>query len=420
MAATVRALFLFCFCLCCLASRTCASNASWICYATGNNRGGSVDYDHCSPKNGTASNAEWEGYIGAAVAIVFFGSNFVPVKKFDTGDGFFFQWVLCAGIWMVGLIVNMIRYQPPLFIPSFLGGVLWTSANILTVSIIKMIGLTMGLTVWGATNLLSGWVSGMFILRQRESLTCPGINYGGVVLIIISTCLFALVKSSGKTVDTSPLPDPEKEERPLLDSSLNSRVIQNHNLVGKRDANISDLAVSVNDNDYSWVDNLGVWPRRILGFGLAMFVGMLYGIQFLPVQYLKLCSDSYHSCDDLDYLFGHYTGIFAASTLWFLGYSAFYRNKPRVYPKAIIPGLLSGIMWGIAMAGMFVANGSLSLAVSIPLGSAGPGFVSSAWGILVFREIKGVFSIVIYFVAFGISICGLIMNGLSRTTVHCH
>ena len=92
--------------------------------------------------------------------------------------------------------------------------------------------------------------------------------------------------------------------------------IQNHNLVGKKHANISDLAVSVNDNDYSWVDNLGVWSRRILlvsaffsvfanfnnthllrGFGLAMFVGMLYGIQFLPVQYLKLCSDSYHSCD---------------------------------------------------------------------------------------------------------------------------
>lgn len=35
------------------------------------------------------------------------------------------------------------------------------TANVLTVSIIKMIGLTMGLTVWGATNLLSGWVSGM-------------------------------------------------------------------------------------------------------------------------------------------------------------------------------------------------------------------------------------------------------------------
>ena len=27
------------------------------------------------------------GFIAAAVAAVFFGSNFVPVKKFETGDG---------------------------------------------------------------------------------------------------------------------------------------------------------------------------------------------------------------------------------------------------------------------------------------------------------------------------------------------
>ncbi len=27
------------------------------------------------------------GYIASVVAIVFFGSNFLPVKKFETGDG---------------------------------------------------------------------------------------------------------------------------------------------------------------------------------------------------------------------------------------------------------------------------------------------------------------------------------------------
>ena len=30
---------------------------------------------------------------------------------------------------MVGLFVNMIRYQPPFFMPSLLGGVLWTSGE---------------------------------------------------------------------------------------------------------------------------------------------------------------------------------------------------------------------------------------------------------------------------------------------------
>ena len=58
-----------------------------------------------------------------------FGSNFIPVKKYNTGDGMFFQWVLCIGIWLVGLIVNLIRYQPPFYMPLFLGGVLWTSGK---------------------------------------------------------------------------------------------------------------------------------------------------------------------------------------------------------------------------------------------------------------------------------------------------
>lgn len=30
---------------------------------------------------------DWVGYISCFIAIIFFGSNFVPVKKFETGDG---------------------------------------------------------------------------------------------------------------------------------------------------------------------------------------------------------------------------------------------------------------------------------------------------------------------------------------------
>lgn len=66
------------------------------------------------------------GYIGVIIAVIFFGTNFLPVKKFDTGDGLFFQWVLCIGIWLVGLTVNLIRKQPPFFYPSLIGGFLWT------------------------------------------------------------------------------------------------------------------------------------------------------------------------------------------------------------------------------------------------------------------------------------------------------
>ena len=33
---------------------------------------------------------QWIGWLGAIIAILFFGSNFVPVKTFDTGDGGYF------------------------------------------------------------------------------------------------------------------------------------------------------------------------------------------------------------------------------------------------------------------------------------------------------------------------------------------
>ena len=32
-----------------------------------------------------------EGYVSCLVAVLFFGTCFVPVKQFDTGDGIYFQ-----------------------------------------------------------------------------------------------------------------------------------------------------------------------------------------------------------------------------------------------------------------------------------------------------------------------------------------
>jgi len=65
-------------------------------------------------KNGEGADrlmAVWLGFVAAAVAVVFFGSQLLPVKRFETGDGLFFQWVLCVGIWLVGLTVQQVQ-QP--------------------------------------------------------------------------------------------------------------------------------------------------------------------------------------------------------------------------------------------------------------------------------------------------------------------
>lgn len=52
------------------------------------------------------------GFIAAAVAIVCFGSNFVPIKKFETGDGVFFQWYMLFILIVDNTVFLMIESAP--------------------------------------------------------------------------------------------------------------------------------------------------------------------------------------------------------------------------------------------------------------------------------------------------------------------
>ena len=54
---------------------------------------------------------EATGYVAVAIAVVFFGTNFVPVKRFETGDGMFFQWVMCSAIFCWGLVLQAGRWR---------------------------------------------------------------------------------------------------------------------------------------------------------------------------------------------------------------------------------------------------------------------------------------------------------------------
>jgi glucose uptake protein GlcU len=91
--------------------------------------------------------AHW-GYIGLSVAVVFYGSNYLPVKQFETGDGMFFQLILAIGIWIVGFFVNCARNFPKFYALPMLGGALWTTGNVNTVPSIKCIGIGLGMLIW--------------------------------------------------------------------------------------------------------------------------------------------------------------------------------------------------------------------------------------------------------------------------------
>ncbi|ESO13065.1 hypothetical protein HELRODRAFT_159665 [Helobdella robusta] len=165
------------------------------------------------------------GYVAALVSTRFFGSNFLPVKKFRSGNGIFFQWVLCSGVWSTGVMCFAIRGFPTYRPLSMIGGWIWCTGSI---------GMGKGLLVWGAVWLFTG----------------------------------------------------------------------------------------------------GPHPG-------------------------------------LDYIFPHFTGIFMSSTAYLLVYCALARNNPIIYPNIILPGFVSGLMWGTACIAFFHANSSLSESITFPIITTG-------------------------------------------------
>ena len=65
----------------------------------------------------------WAGFVGCLIASFFFGSNLVPVKQFSAGDGFFFQFIFCTAVYIVGVIVDLILDNQRFYPLVIIGGI---------------------------------------------------------------------------------------------------------------------------------------------------------------------------------------------------------------------------------------------------------------------------------------------------------
>lgn len=294
---------------------------------------------------------------------------------------------MCTAIWLSGLVVNLIRQSP--FQPlAMVGGVLWCTGNILAAPIINMIGLGLGLLIWGTTNLVVGWASGNFGLFgiKQQTVALPVLNYLGVIFSIASICVFVLVKPE--------LNEQKKrlsETQSLINSSNETPTIE--------------LQSQVNEsNQQSILDKLSPLQKRILGMFLSVVSGVFYGVNFNPPQYLI---DHGGPKDGIDYIFSHFCGIFLTSSFYLIVYAAVKKNRPSLSPEIVLPGMCSGFIWAIAQICFFIANSRLQMVVVFPIVSTGPGLVASLWGVFAFREIRGLRNFIFLSVAFLITFVGV-------------
>jgi glucose uptake protein GlcU len=331
---------------------------------------------------------ETVGYICCVIAGVFFGSNYIPVKKYECGDGVYFQWVLCSAIWFTGFVVNGIRNFPPFQPLAMLGGVLWCTGNMLTVPIIRLIGMGKGQVLWSDISLFMGWASGAFgilgVTQQDRGIFWLSIL--GTLLAIASAVIFSFIKPDGLN----------KELR------VNEIVTDHHykELEPKR----------IKEDIFSGFSQI---QQQIIGFILCVIAGMFYGLNFNPpIHIMDTCSTC--SKNGLDYVFSHFTGIYLTSTLYFLIYCLVQKNQPKFYPEATFPGFISGVMWGTAQICWFIANSSLSMVQSFPIVSILPSVVSFFWGIVIFKEFSGRNNYILLGVAYFVTALSIICTVLSN------
>lgn len=373
------------------------------------------------------------GFLLAGVSILCFGSNFVVTKKYKSGDGMFFQFVMASAIFFAGLINFVIQCSGsncPRFEPlAMLGGVVWACGNVWVVPIVKTIGLSMGLLIWGMANMLIGWASGRFGLfgLTPNKIGNPTLNIIGVIIACAALSVYFFVKPEKMGGKANKKDVVGGAEASLLDEEhdtayagiykeveLGKSLIPGGNGTLNADGEVVN-ATSDEGEDTMWTDSLNESQKTIFGVTMSVVSGLLYGCNFNPPQYVVDHPDAFpgSSTDLADYVFPHFCGILLASIVFVQLYSMVSKNKPKVYPEIILPGFISGLMWATAQICWFSANKILGFAVAFPLISIGPGLVGAIWGVFVFGEIKGTRNYMILGAAFSLTTAAAICIALS-------
>jgi len=251
---------------------------------------------------------------------------------------------------------------------------------------VKTIGLGLGLLLWGSSNLLTGFFVGKFGIFGVEKKTVDHVamNWVAILIIVAAMGIFFFIK---------PNLDKKKYEK-----------------IGDTNGDINN---SEEEEEESFFDRIPVAYKKMVGIILAVLSGMLYGVNMVPMTlWVDEETKKGHTPGTLDFVLSHFIGIYLYSTAVFIVYCIVNR-PPKIYPAAILPSVISGVMWGVAQCGLMTATQLAGYSVGFPMGAAGPLVVSSLWSVFYFREIRGARNLILLGGSITLLLIGILLLALS-------
>lgn len=354
------------------------------------------------------------GYGGSLVAVLFYGSNYVVTKKFPTGDGFFFSWILSCGILIVGFVTMFLTRQFQFFPYGIIGGTIWAMGNLMVPKIVQWVGLGVGFLLWSGSNLITGYFVGKLGLfglprEQISGLIFQLLNIAGIFCGFVSLGPYFFIRPS--------LESDKKKEIPLALPLALEKEKESPEEINPVDENSHSESINLIATPQNRKTDWLQIAKRALGMAMALTSGVLYGVNLVP---FKLWYNSLSPQDKdtllapLGFGFSYFCGIWLFTTGAFLLYCSVMRNSPQLFSTTLLPAIASGIMWAIASCGLFFSVAFLGFTVGYPIVGIGPTLVSSFWSVIVFREIRGVRNLILLAVSLSIIILAIFLLTVSH------
>ncbi|KAG9414335.1 hypothetical protein AC1031_013538 [Aphanomyces cochlioides] len=356
------------------------------------------------------------GYIGVTMAVVFFGTTYVPAKQYPTYDGMVFQWYMCSGILAVGLLWGLFSNQWDhfaeqgmyMFPQGLFGGALFALANVLIPTVVNTLGLGVGFMLWNGANITMGYLVSRFgLFGVKPTIPSnPWLSALGILFMLASIVVYGKVQPKlaqpTKTIpemtpvtasESTPLKfdSPGSSTDSVLEIDLRAMSQENlaESLIHPELPNYGPFSLPAEVPEHVAISNSSdEQKRKYIGTGLAIIVGCLLGNCLTPyVLWQQSCEGG---CDPLAFFFSQCLGIYVTSTVCFLLYAAFFRYHKRSMPRsAMRPAYVSGLLWAAGLAGQLLSAGNLGFDLIYPLTSIGPAMVSMLWSAVYFKEIEG-------------------------------